>query len=376
MEQFYSLRKIAVMLSATFLSYSAFSQATAPCGVVVQDFNSTGGSMAGFTSSSSPFPGTGFTYGQTAQNGYLQRCAVPTPGATYQITTATYQTTTSQQFVGYGFQLSGQVQVTDLNVYINYVGNDGSVVSVPDTSVAPIVYTGNGNSATATICDSFLLSQAAGFTPGESYSFTFLFSATSSSNSNQCIIFDNFRTAGTPAPAPLPVTFVGFGANQTSKGIELIWDVTAERDVQSYIVERSVTGVDFSKIGEIAANNSTLYTFLDNQPIAGRTFYRIKEVDIDGKSKYSPVVRLNLERNIALRAYPSPATSEVTIEHSATDKGTVSITTADGRIVKQVEVKPQMTQTFINTSTLKAGLYVVRFVAADGTTQTTKLIKQ
>ena len=376
MEQFYSLRRIAVMLSATFLSYSAMSQATFPCGVVVQDFNSTGGSMAGFSSSTSPFPGTGFTYGQTASNGYLQRCSVPSPGATYQITTATYQTSTSQTYVGYGFQLSGQVQVTDLHVYVNYVGNSGSVVSVPDTSVAPLVYTGNGNSATATVCDSFLLTQATGFTPGESYSFTFVFSATSSSNSNQCIIFDNFRTVGTPAPAPLPVTFVGFGANQTSKGIELLWNVTAERDVQSYAVERSVTGVDFSKIGEIAANNSTLYTFLDNQPLAGRTFYRIKEVDIDGKSKYSPIVRLNLDRNIALRAYPSPATSEVTIEHSATDKGTISITTADGRIVKQIEVKPQMTQTFVNTSTLKAGLYVVRFVTADGKTQTTKLVKQ
>jgi hypothetical protein len=266
--------------------------------------------------------------------------------------------------------------VSDLVVYVNFIGNDGTVTSVPDTTVAPLVYSGNGNSATATVCDSFLLSQATGFTPGESYNFTFVLSAASASNSNQCIIYDNFRTVGTPAPAPLPVTFVGFGANQTSKGIELIWDVTAERDVQTYVIERGVTGLDFSKIGEIAANNSTVYTFLDNQPLAGRTFYRIKEVDIDGKSKYSPIVRLNLDRNIALRAYPSPAISEVTIEHSATDKGTVSIVTTDGRIVKQIEVKPQMTQTFVNTSTLKAGLYVVRFVGADGKTQTTKLVKQ
>ena len=99
-------------------------------------------------------------------------------------------------------------------------------------------------------------------------------------------------------------------------------------------------------------------------------------MDIDGKSKYSPIVRLNLDRNISLRAYPSPATSEVTIEHSATAKGTLSITTTDGRIVKQIEVKPQMTQSFINTSTLKAGLYVVRFVTAEGKIQTTKLVKQ
>jgi hypothetical protein len=375
MEQFYSLRKIAVMLSATFLSYSAISQTTSPCGQVVQDFNSTGGGMAGFTSSTPHSTEPGFTYGQTGQNGYLQRCNIPSPQNTYEIVSPTFQTATTQTFVGYGFNLSGAVAVSSITASILFVDNTNHVTLVTDTTFTP-TYTGTGNNTVATICDSFLLSRAAGFTPGESYQLVFTIVSASASNNNQCIVFDNFRTTGGPAAAPLPVTFMGFGAKQTSKGIELIWNVTAERDVQSYIVERSSTGADFGRLGEVAAKNSTAYSFMDNQPVAGMTFYRIKEVDIDGKSKYSPVVRLNLERNIALRAYPSPATTEVTVEHSATDKGTVSITTADGRIVKQVEVKPQMTQTFINTSTLKAGLYVVRFVAADGTTQTTKLIKQ
>jgi hypothetical protein len=375
MEQFYSLRKLAVMLSATLLSYSAISQ-TPVCGPVAQDFNNTGGTTAGFSSWVPPFSSTpGFVYGQTGQNGYLQYCNVPSQGTTIDIMTATYQTATNQLYIGYGFDLGGQVQVSSIRVSVVFTGNNNQVISVPDPTVPSVVYTGSGTNAVASVCDSFLLSQASGFTPGERYAFFIEIIAANTSNSNQCITFDNFRTGGTLA-APLPVTFMGFGATQTSKGVEVIWNVTAERDVQSYVVERSSTGVDFTKLGEVAAKNSSAYSFLDNQPIAGMTFYRIREVDIDGKSKYSPVVRLNLERNIALRAYPSPATSEVTVEHSATDKGTVSITTADGRIVKQIEVKPQMTQTFINTSTLKAGLYVVRFVAADGTTQTTKLIKQ
>jgi hypothetical protein len=374
MEQFYSLRKIAVMLSATFLSYSAISQATAPCGVVAQDFNTSGG-MAGFTSSVPGSTAPGFTYGQTGQNGYLQRCNVSAPGSTYEIVSPTYQSTTSQTSAGYGFELSGGVNVSTIIVYFDYIDNTNRVNPVFAGIIIPS-YTGTGANATATICNSFAFSSALGFTAGDRYQFRFDLIAGSASNNNQCIIFDNFRTTGAVSNSPLPVTFTAFGANQTSKGIDLIWNVTAERNVQTYVVERSSTGADFAKLGEVAANNATAYSFLDNQPIAGMTFYRIKEVDIDGKSKYSPVVRLNLERNIALRAYPSPATTEVTIEHSATDKGTISITTADGRIVKQIDVKPQMTQSFINTSTLKAGLYVVRFVGADGKAQTTKLIKQ
>jgi hypothetical protein len=374
MQQFYSLRKLALMLCATFLGYSAISQ-TSPCGQVVENFDATGGSMAGFSSYVDNSTAAGFSYQQTGPNGYLQRCGIPASGSTYQLVTPTYQSAASQTVAGYGFELSGAVNVSTIIVHFEYVDNTNTVNSILAGFVMPS-YSGSGGNSMATICNTFSFVGLPGFTPGEAYRFRFEIVAGSSSNNNQCITFDNFRTTGFRSNASLPVTFSAFGAKQTSKGIELIWNVAAEQDVQTYIVERSSTGADFSKLGEVAASKQTAYSFLDNQPVAGNAFYRIKEVDIDGKSKYSPIVRLNLDRNIALRAYPSPATSEVTIEHSATDKGTVSIVTTDGRIVKQIEVKPQMTQTFVNTSTLKAGLYVVRFVGADGKTQTTKLVKQ
>src|SRR4029079_13153522 len=98
----------------------------------------------------------------------------------------------------------------------------------------------------------------------------------------------------------------------------LVWNVAGERNAQSYVIERSTNGSNFAKLGEVAASNSTAYSFMDNQPVNGLAFYRIKETDADGKFRYSTIVRLNLNRNLSLRAYPLPAKDQVTIEHAVT----------------------------------------------------------
>jgi hypothetical protein len=374
MEQFYSLRKIVTLLTSSLLSYAAISQSV--CGPVIQDFNNTGGSMAGFTSSTLFSSAPGFTYAQTGQDGYLQRCNVPSPGTVFTIVSPTYQSFASQTYVGYGFELSGQVQVSDLNVYVEFIGNDNNITPVQDLTPPAVVYSGSGNNAVAAVCDSFLLSQAAGFTPGESYRFVFELTAATASNNNQCIVFDNFRTTGGPSAAPLPVSFIGFGVKKSGSGIELIWNVAGESGVQAYVVERSTDGRSFIKLGEVAATNSTAYSFVDNQPQNGMAYYRIKELDMDGKFRYSTIVRLNLERNISLKVYPSPARGLVTIEHPVTNKGSLRITTTDGRVVKQIDVKPELNQTVINISNLKAGLYIIRFINGTGPTENVKLIKE
>jgi hypothetical protein len=237
-------------------------------------------------------------------------------------------------------------------------------------------YSGTGSNALATICQTFDITNVTGFTPGEAYRVILDFTSAQSSNNNQCIVFDNFRTTGTNAAASLPVAFTGFGIKKTESGIQLTWNVAGERDVQSYLIERSTNGNNFTKLGEVAASNSTAYSFVDNQPVNGLAFYRIKETDADGKFKYSTIVRLNLDKNIVLKAYPSPAKDQVTIEHPVSNKGILSITTTDGRVVKQMDTKPGLNQTVINISNLKAGLYVVRFLNENRQTETVKLIKQ
>lgn len=360
---------------AWLMGYAGFAQVS-PCGPVIENFNNSAAGMNGFTSSTLLSSAPGFTYGQTVSNGYLQRCNIPSQGTTYLIVSPTYQSLASQTSIGWGFTLTGDVQASQVNVFVQYIDNNGNINSVQIYANTSPLYTGSGANQQLVLCETTAINTIAGFTAGEAFRIVVQLVAESASDNNQCIIFDDFRVIGTIAQSPLPVTFVGFGARKTEAGIELIWNVAEERDVQSYSVERSATGRDFTKLGEVAATNSTAYSFIDNQPVNGAAYYRIKEVDIDGKFKYSTIVKLNLNRSISLRAYPSPSNGLVTIEHSMTAKGTLSITTTDGLLVKQIDVKPGLNQTIINVSNLKAGLYIVRFVNGSGQAETTKLVKE
>lgn len=375
MEQLYPLRKALAAAVFVFLGYTADSQ-TSPCGPIVENFNNTGGTMAGFSSSTLLSSAPGFTFGVTGQNGFLQRCNIASAGTAYFIVSPTYQSLASQTSIGWGFTLSGDVEASQVDAYVQYIDNTGNINSVSIYTNTSTPYTGSGANRQLVICETTDISTITGFTAGEAFRIVIQLTAASSSNNNQCMIFDDFRVTGTIAQAPLPVTFVGFGVKKTDAGVELVWNVAGERDVQSYVVERSTTGGNFASLGEVTATSATSYSFVDIRPVNGVTFYRIKEVDIDGKFKYSTIVKLNLSNHYSLRVYPSPAKDEVTIEHASTNKGTLSITTSDGRVVKQMDVIPELNQTIINVSSLKAGLYIVRFVNAGGQAETTKLIKE
>src|SRR5512133_352019 len=97
-----SLKKSIFLISACLSGYAAFAQVS-PCGPIVENFNNTGGTMAGFTSSTLLSSAPGFTYGQTGQNGYLQRCNIPSQGTAYFIVSPTYQSLSSQTTIGWGF---------------------------------------------------------------------------------------------------------------------------------------------------------------------------------------------------------------------------------------------------------------------------------
>jgi hypothetical protein len=376
MEQLYSsLKKCALLFFFGSIGYTSFAQPST-CGPIVQDFNNTGGTMAGFTSSTLLSSAPGFTYGINGQNGFLQRCDIPSPGTSYFIVSPTFQSLPAQTSIGWGFTLRGDVEASQIDAYVQYIDNDGNTNSVLVYTNTSTPYSGSGANRQLAVCETTPINTITGFTAGEAFRIVIQITAEAASNNNQCIIFDDFRVTGPAAQSPLPVSFIGFGAKKTESGTQLIWNVAGERNVQTYQVERSTDSRNFIKLGEVLANNSTSYSFIDKQPVNGLAFYRIKEIDNDGKTKYSTIIRLSIERNMGIRAYPSPAKDLVTIEHKVNAGGKLSITTSDGRVIRQIDTKPDLSQTVINISNLKAGLYIVRFAYSNGETETVKFIKE
>ncbi|QJX46348.1 T9SS type A sorting domain-containing protein [Hymenobacter taeanensis] len=145
---------------------------------------------------------------------------------------------------------------------------------------------------------------------------------------------------------PLPVELVRFVATLQNGQVQVRWATASERYSAYFEVERSVDGRTFQPIGHVvAAGTSTTrlnYLFTDVEPAAGTAYYRLRQVDIDGKAQYSSVVTVasllpGKSASAGMRLYPNPAVSEVNVSFSAPLSGPVTMRILDvtGRVLWQ-----------------------------------------
>ena len=135
-----------------------------------------------------------------------------------------------------------------------------------------------------------------------------------------------------PVGAPLPVKFGDIKGYAKDKGVQLEWNVYSEIDVVTYEIERSTDGTRFNTIGHVKAKNQDgelFYDWYDATPSAGNNYYRIRNVDIDGKSAYSSIVRISLSQQDAAAGfilYPNPVSgNHISIQATDLQKGNYKI---------------------------------------------------
>ncbi|MGZ3846058.1 MAG: T9SS type A sorting domain-containing protein [Flavisolibacter sp.] len=288
-------------------------------------------------------------------------------GQTKILNTATLFQPASNPTVAFSFSLGGTANVNSYS--IDAVYNNGSgLTTVP-------VCTGGALSTTGATLTFAATAPAA--IQGTNFRLKITFNSTSTGN--KTLQVDNFSSNVGAAAAPLPVTFTYFGASATTGGIKLTWMVATESNVNRYDVERSANGKTFSKIGQVTATGATTYTYLDAAYQTGSNYYRLKSVDNDGAYKYSTIVLFKVGKNTlsSLRTYPVPATSDVTVFHDpATSTSSISIVSTDGRVLKTIIPVVGATETQISISSLKSGLYMIRYSILESGVITTKLVKQ
>lgn len=116
----------------------------------------------------------------------------------------------------------------------------------------------------------------------------------------------------------LPVEWVAFNATQEGETAVLQWRTASESNNDYFAVERGSEDVQFQEIGRVPGRgNQTTpqdYVFTDVKPLQGVQYYRLRQTDIDGSYNHSPIVALPFGSVEPLTAYPSPATSSVTLE--------------------------------------------------------------
>ncbi len=163
---------------------------------------------------------------------------------------------------------------------------------------------------------------------------------------------------------PLPIDLVAFTGKNVGDAIELVWRTASERNNEKFQVERSADGHEFIAIGDVLGNGTTTetnhYKFIDFNPILGTNYYRLKQIDFDGKSEYSPIVSLQFQKEEAISIYPTLVQSElnVALPQDADELTIVKFYSMQGKLVYSIREEGTNLLKIV-LPTLPAGQYVV-----------------
>ena len=163
---------------------------------------------------------------------------------------------------------------------------------------------------------------------------------------------------------PLPIKLVSFNAYKEDSDVKIVWQTLEERNNQYFVIEKSADGIHYQTVLKVDGNkNSTsllTYTEYDFNPLAGISYYRLKQVDFDGSYSYSSVSAVNFNGNLNWTLFPNPSTDgSFTILSSFAASEIISITVTDitGDIVKSFSGSDYQQE--IKVSGLSGGLYIV-----------------
>ena len=170
--------------------------------------------------------------------------------------------------------------------------------------------------------------------------------------------------------AILPVSWLNFEALYIDDNVKLNWSTAMELNNSYFEIEMSTNAISFIHVGKLASKgNSNLpvsYNYLHVQPPAGKLYYRIKQVDMDGKSSYSKIVQISItgSGNARPSLYPVPATNNITIHFGRpASNALIEILSSDMKLVYTEKINNTVVSKNIYTGNWAAGTYIVKLIA-------------
>lgn len=170
-----------------------------------------------------------------------------------------------------------------------------------------------------------------------------------------------------PQSSTLAINLLSFNAVKTDDGkAKAWWIVSEDASVLNYTVEKSFNGTEFFSVGTVNASGKNNYSFSDPELLSKTSYYRVRFNQKDGKISYSNIVVVKSTVNIKLEAFPNPVISKLVVTYPETRViAGITVTTIDGKQVKNIAVPIGSSQTQIDFSTLNKGNYIISFRDAD-----------
>ncbi|MBC7888710.1 MAG: choice-of-anchor I family protein [Ferruginibacter sp.] len=174
----------------------------------------------------------------------------------------------------------------------------------------------------------------------------------------------------------LDITLAGIKAVNSGARNRVDWNTSGEDKGDVFEIEKSNNGAVFNYVTTVASNGRpSAYSYWDEQPYPGLTYYRLKLKHVSGSISYSPVVTASVKATAAMiQVYPNLVKDQLTIRASGQQwmNTRVEIVDMNGRVLKKLSLTTP--QTVIDISAMPAGMYTLRYMA-DNQSHTVKITK-
>lgn len=163
----------------------------------------------------------------------------------------------------------------------------------------------------------------------------------------------------------LPLTLLGYNASLENVEVKNRWSTTNEVNTSHFVVERSSNGADFIAVGEVKAQNTSGqhdYFFTDPLPSylrsEGTLYYRLQQVDTDGKNSYSQIVPVKVKLGNKITFSPNPAKDYLHVY--APNSKSLSVISTNGTEVFSTTLNTKQENFTVHLGSLAKGIYLAK----------------
>ena len=194
--------------------------------------------------------------------------------------------------------------------------------------------------------------------------------------------FELIPQVGCGESSPFPVEWLHFEGIRTSESVELSWVTASEVNNSYFMVERSLDVRVFEQIGRVGAQKDIVgqksYQFSDANALQLGSYYRLKQVDINGDYSYSPIIEIAPEL-AAVKVYPNPLTNganlHLILNQKRSSRVKIHLLNSLGQVV-YADALESSTSNFeqeIELPQIETGYYLLR-IMGDNINETKKLL--
>lgn len=178
----------------------------------------------------------------------------------------------------------------------------------------------------------------------------------------------------------LPLKLIQFTGHYTAgNAIQLNWLTKEEKQVTHFDVQKSTDAIHFTTIATVSASNGNgvnKYAAIDNAPVAGYNYYRLRVNEQSQKVSYTAITKVLYSKNEELKIYPNPIAEVFTLYHSqSANSAMVKIYDAAGKQVLDKKLTAGAVYTQFDMPALPNGIYHLQFIN-NNSKQSISFIKQ